>query len=224
MQHDILSHRQSVQHSFILNAHSVCLKPTTITRWLIEPSLRSGEIKSDTILPSRATFQKIIRNLQNQQQLVRNLNILQQSAQRVEPPVRQRGRPATISPVWIIICGLFHNMGGIGCCLLRNVYVAPQSSEETLIWCETELINWFVLVKAAGIIRPERPYQIQDTVEWHFSTPNNTKVLCTISHMFNFDFKPHFCVEKCKRIRNSAVWHNIRNVYIHGYFWIEAKL
>lgn len=54
-------------------------------------------------------------------------------------------------------------MGGIGCCLPRNVYVAPQSSGEMLIWCETELINWFALVKAAGIIRSNRPYQINRT-------------------------------------------------------------
>lgn len=135
---------------------------------------------------------KIIRNQQNQQ-LVRNLNKLQQSAQQVEPPVRQRGRPATISLVWIIICGLFHNMGGIGCCLLRNVYVAPQNSGETLIWCETESINWFALVKAADIIRPQRPYQIKDTVKWHFCPPDDThrtltsSVIClilTLCHIF----------------------------------------
>lgn len=84
-----------------------------------------------------------------QEQIVSNMNTQRQS----EPPVRQRGRPTNISTVWIIICGLFHNMGGIGCCLLWNVYVAPQSSREIVIRCETELINWPGLVKEAGIIR-----------------------------------------------------------------------
>lgn len=114
-----------------------------------------GEIKYDAIFSGWNTFHKIIRNQQNQQQLISNRNLLQQSAQRVGPPVSQRGRPTTTSHVWIILCGLFHNMGGIGCCLPRNVYVAPQSSGEMLIWCETELINWFALVNAAGIIRPK---------------------------------------------------------------------
>lgn len=142
---------------------SLLVKPTAIISWPLSPSLRRGEIKSEKIFSGRNTFQKIIRNRQNREQLIRNLHILQQSAQRVEPPVKQRGRPTTISHIWIIICGLFHNMGGIGCCLLRNVYVAPQSSGEILIWCEAELINWFVLVKTAGIIRTNRPFLINRT-------------------------------------------------------------
>lgn len=77
-----------------------------------------------------------------------NFNLMQKS--------ELRSRPATMSSIWFRICGLFHNMGGIGCCLLRNVYVAPQSSGETFIWWETELINWFELMEASGFIRPEK--------------------------------------------------------------------
>lgn len=47
-------------------------------------------------------------------------------------------------------------MGGIGCCLPRNVYVAPQCNGEIVIWCETELINWFALVKASGDTGPKQ--------------------------------------------------------------------
>lgn len=128
--------------TFLLNAQFCPLiTSTTIISWPLSLSLGRGEINSDKIFSGRNTFQKIIRNQQNGEELVRNLHTLWQSAQRVEPPVKQRGRPTNISHIWIIICGLFHNMGGIGCCLLRNVYVAPQSSGEILIWCETELIN-----------------------------------------------------------------------------------
>lgn len=180
-----MQHDTSPSHFFAFNEHSVYLSNPwlPVTRWPLKPLLESGEIKSDTVFPSRNTFNKIIRNQQNQQQLVRNLNILQQSARRAEPTVR----PVTISHVWIIICGLFHNMGGIGCCLLRNVYVAPQSSGETLIWWETELINWFVLVKAA-----KRAYQHAGhggktflCYKWHITHPASSVrcVILTMSHI-----------------------------------------
>lgn len=120
------------------------------------------------------------RNEQNQ--LIGDWIFCSNRAQRVE----QRGRPTSISHVWIIICGLFHNMGGNVCCLLRNVYVAPQSSGEMLIWCETDLINRFALVKAAGIISPRRPYQTQDAEDGHFCTPNDTQH--TLNHHLCMSF------------------------------------
>lgn len=63
---------------------TLCLtvKPTSITHSQVKPLQkreREGEIKSDTTSSSWNTFQKIIRSQQNQQQLVRNLDKVQQS-------------------------------------------------------------------------------------------------------------------------------------------------
>lgn len=151
VQHDILFYvspaRLTARHFF--STFCLLVKPTTFKiRWPRFTEDRGG-IKSDTIFPNR--FKKMIRNPTTAAHLGTWIYCSNQPGES-----SRRGRPTTISHVWIIICGLFHNMGGIGCCLLRNVYVAPQSSAETLIWCETELINWFALVKAAGIIRPKK--------------------------------------------------------------------
>lgn len=45
---------------------------------------------------------------------------------------RQQGQLTALRNIWAVICGLSHNMGGIGCCLLRNVYAAARHNGERL--------------------------------------------------------------------------------------------
>lgn len=104
--HTVL-YESSAAH-FLLNAQSVCLSNLQLQH----AHRRMGKLNLTQYSQAEIHSRIWSEPQQNQQQLCRNLNILQQSAQRVEPPVRQRGRPTTISLVWIIICGLFHNMGG----------------------------------------------------------------------------------------------------------------
>lgn len=57
--------------------------------------------------------------------------------------IRHQGQLTALRNIWAVICGLSHNMGGIGCCLLRNVYAAARHNGEILHhmgnWVQ---INW----------------------------------------------------------------------------------
>ena len=131
------------------NARSVYL-----SRWPLRPSLRSAVSESDTIFPSRNTFQKIISDQQNQQELEYSAAIEQ--ASRREPPLRQRKQACNHQP------RLNHNMWplsqhGWDWLLFTEECLCSTTEQwgKHLSDGKTELINWFALVKAAGIIRTE---------------------------------------------------------------------
>lgn len=131
-------------------------------------------------------FQKIIRDHRNQEQLIKNLNILQQSAQSgseagLQPSATSESLYVASLTTWVGLAVVYQGM------FMQH----HRAVGKHLIWCETELINW--VCAGAGSWYYQSKEALSSTghrgmtfrsIKWHTTSPE-LSVPClalTVSH------------------------------------------